>query len=81
MSLTNSEILLRSLRQAWSVSVSKVNILLLAVICISVPTACGMKWLNIKKISREREERKMELEGVTGDLNRAEKDTSGHLVE
>jgi hypothetical protein len=28
-----------------------------------------MKWLNIKKISREREEQKRELEGVAGNTS------------
>ena len=57
-SLTSSGALLNGLRQAWALSIGRVNLLLTIVICISVPTAFGMKWLNIKKISREREERK-----------------------
>ncbi|KAI4121450.1 MAG: hypothetical protein LQ338_006357 [Usnochroma carphineum] len=57
-SLTTSTSMLQGLREAWALAVSRVNILLLVVICVSVPTACGMKWLNIKKISREREEEK-----------------------
>lgn len=58
---------LAGLRQAWALAVGQVNILLVAVICVSVPMACGMKWLNIKTISREREERKARCEGVQAD--------------
>ena len=57
-SLTPSEVILHGLREAWARAVSRVNILLVVVVCVSVPTACGMEWLNIKKISREREEKK-----------------------
>ena len=57
-SLTTSKSALQALREAWSLAVSRVNIFLLVVICVSVPTACGMEWLNIKRISREREEEK-----------------------
>ncbi|KAL8687226.1 MAG: hypothetical protein Q9218_006545, partial [Villophora microphyllina] len=46
----------QGLRKAWALVVSRVNILLVVVICVSVPTACGMEWLNIKRISREREQ-------------------------
>lgn len=54
-SLTNSSSTLHGLREAWSIAVSEVNILLLSIICISVPTALGMQWLNVKKIFEERE--------------------------
>jgi len=57
-SLTTSGSVLQGLREAWALAVSHVNIFLLVVICVSVPTACGMEWLNIKQISREREEEK-----------------------
>jgi hypothetical protein len=53
--LTSSPVLLHGLREAWARSVGWVNIFLTAVICISVPTALGMRWLNIKKVSQERE--------------------------
>lgn len=56
-SLTRSSSVLQGLRQAWSIAVSHVNILLVTIICVSVPTALGMKWLDVKKISEEREER------------------------
>lgn len=59
-SLTNSAAELLGLRQAWALAVSRVNIFLVVIICISVPTACGMEWLNLKKISKEREIRKRE---------------------
>ena len=54
--LTTLETVLQGLREAWARAVSRVNVFLLVVICVSVPTACGMEWLNIKRISREREE-------------------------
>ena len=57
-SLTTSESMLAGLRQAWALSIGSVNVFLVAIICISVPTACGMHWLNIKTISREREQQK-----------------------
>jgi len=57
-SLTESPDKLRQLQDVYSNAVSKVMIFLVAVICISVPTAFGMKWLNIKKISIQREEEK-----------------------
>ena len=34
------------------------NIFLVVVIRISVPTACGMEWLDIKKVSAQREDEK-----------------------
>jgi len=39
------------LRVAYTIAVSHVNYFLVAVICISVPTAFGMEWLNIEKVS------------------------------
>ncbi|KAL8730564.1 MAG: hypothetical protein Q9166_004018 [cf. Caloplaca sp. 2 TL-2023] len=60
-SLANSPIVLRGLRQAYAIAVSHVCILLVVVICVSVPVACGMQWLNIKKVSQQREEEKKAL--------------------
>lgn len=57
-SLTTSSAILNGLRVAWTIAVSHVNYFLVAIICISVPTACGMEWLNVKKISAEREDEK-----------------------
>ena len=54
-SLTTSPAILNGLRVAWTIAVSHVNYFLVAIICISVPTACGMEWLNIRKVSAERE--------------------------
>ncbi|KAF1998136.1 MFS general substrate transporter [Amniculicola lignicola CBS 123094] len=62
--LSTSRTAIEGLREAWALSVSWVNILLTAVICISLPTALGMKWLNIKKISKEREEKRVPALGV-----------------
>ena len=55
-SLATSPIILHGLRVAWTIAISHVNYFLVAVICISVPTACGMEWLNIKKVSTERQD-------------------------
>lgn len=57
-SLTTLAEVLQGLRRAYAISISHVNIFLVVVIRISVPTACGMEWLNIKKISALREEEK-----------------------
>ena len=57
-SLTTVPATLQGIREAYAIAISHVNIFLLAVICISVPTACGMKWRNIKKVSAQREEEK-----------------------
>ncbi|KAL8704960.1 MAG: hypothetical protein Q9201_001906 [Fulgogasparrea decipioides] len=57
-SLTTSSSLLRGLRQAYAIAISHVCIFLVAIICISIPTALGMEWLNIKEVSRKREEEK-----------------------
>jgi uncharacterized membrane protein len=65
-SLTDSQTVVAGLRQAWALSVADVNKFLVAIICISVPTACGMKWLNIKTVSREREEQKKNAEAAPG---------------
>lgn len=53
-SLTSSPEVLHGLRSAWSIAVAHVNILLTTIICVSVPTALGMRWLNVKKISEAR---------------------------
>jgi hypothetical protein len=56
--LTTSPTVIALLRTAYSIAVSRVMIFLVIIICISVPTSLGMRWLNIKKISVEREEEK-----------------------
>ena len=28
----------------------------LVIVCVSVPVACGMKWLNLKRVGKERKE-------------------------
>jgi len=73
-SLTKSPEKLRYLQDVYSDAVSKVMIFLVAIICISVPTALGMKWLNIKKVSIQLEEEKR-IEG-----RRAPVDTSKEEV-
>jgi len=62
-SLTNSPIALRGLREAYAIAISRVNIFLVVVICVSVPTSLGMQWLNIKKVSIKREQQISDLKG------------------
>ena len=57
-SLSSSPYIIQGLREAYAIAISHVNIFLVVVICISVPTACGMEWLNIKKVSAQRETEK-----------------------
>lgn len=52
--LSSSPEIIQGLRSAWSVAVAHLNILLTTIICVSVPTALGMRWLNVKKTSEER---------------------------
>ncbi|PCH00736.1 Major facilitator superfamily domain, general substrate transporter [Penicillium occitanis (nom. inval.)] len=52
--LSSAPDIIDGLRSAWSVAVAHVNILLTTIICVSVPTALGMRWLNVKKISEQR---------------------------
>jgi hypothetical protein len=63
-SLTDSPNVLHGLRAAWSIAVAHVNILLTSIICISVPTALGMRWLNLKKISEARDAEKKGKQGT-----------------
>lgn len=74
-SITRSPELIQKLRHAYSVAISHVMVFLVIVICISVPTAFGMKWLNIKKISIQREADKREAPNndVLGQSSDAEK--------
>ena len=57
-SLTTSPSILHGLREAYAIAISHVNYFLVATIVISVPTALGMEWLNIKRVSIQREENK-----------------------
>lgn len=57
-SLTTSPSILHGLREAYAIAISHVNFFLVATIVISVPTALGMEWLNIKRVSMQREENK-----------------------
>lgn len=59
-SLTKDLALIARLRDAYTVAISHTMIFLLATICISIPIAFGMKWLNIKDVSAEREIAKAE---------------------
>ena len=77
--LTTSPSVLQGLREAYAIAVSHVNIFLVVLICISVPTACGMEWLNIKKVSKRNEEEKKKqrneeqnAEGLVSDVQQHE---------
>ncbi|KAL8868192.1 MAG: hypothetical protein Q9174_005149 [Haloplaca sp. 1 TL-2023] len=64
--LTRSPSILRGLRQAYAIAISHVCILLVVVVCVSIPVALGMEWLNIKKVSQQREEEKKAAVQGTG---------------
>jgi hypothetical protein len=63
-SLTRDRTLISRLRNAYTVAISHTMILLLITICVSIPVAFGMKWLNIKDVSIEREKEKAEVESL-----------------
>ena len=69
--LTMSRTILAGLREAWALAVSRVNLFLLIMICVSVPTACGMQWLNIKEISQAREQQKRQA-AIVPDAGKAQ---------
>ena len=54
--LTNSAAILQAMREAYAAAIRHVLIFALAIVCLSVPAACGMQWLNLKQVSRDREE-------------------------
>lgn len=56
--LTSSAAILLSLRESYVIAISNIFIFATVVVCVSIPVACGMQWLNVKKISKEREEKK-----------------------
>ena len=51
---------IHALRQSYSDAISNVFVFSLAAICVSVLFACGMEWLNVKKVAKAREEAKAE---------------------
>ena len=56
--LATSPIVLRALREAYVIAISHIFIFATVIVCVSIPMACGMQWLNVKTISKEREDRK-----------------------
>ncbi|MCJ1397655.1 hypothetical protein MMC11_000851 [Xylographa trunciseda] len=58
LSLATSPITIQALRQSYVIAISDIFIFTTAIVCVSIPMACGMQWLNVKTISKEREERK-----------------------
>ena len=80
-SLTTSTSVLYDLREAYAIAISHVNIFLVVLICISVPTACGMKWLNIKDVSRKNEEeKKMKRDEEKEQGRKVEQDAGGSIL-
>jgi hypothetical protein len=65
ISLNCDPILISKIRDAYTVAISNTMILLLVTICVSIPVAFGMKWLNIKGVSIERERERAVLENRT----------------
>ena len=59
--LTQSTVVLEGLRKAYARAVSSTLYLATAAICLSVPIACCMQWLNLKKVSAQRTK---DLEGL-----------------
>ena len=54
--LTSSPSILQALRQGYAKAITNIFIFATAIVCISVPLASGMEWLNLKKISKDREQ-------------------------
>jgi hypothetical protein len=51
-------------------------ILLLVAICASIPVAFGMKWLNIKNVSKERGKEQAGVENQTVFLNNQDRSSA-----
>lgn len=47
---------LQSLREAYVEVLLNLMMFSLVVVCMSVPVACGMKWLNLKSVSEKRKQ-------------------------
>jgi len=55
-SLTTSNTVLRSLQAAYAKVISTIMVFALIIVCISIPVACGMKWLNLKRVAEHRKQ-------------------------
>jgi hypothetical protein len=53
--LSSSAITVHGIRLAYSKAVQHTMVFALVIICVSIPAASGMQWLNIKKVSKARE--------------------------
>ena len=47
--LSQSMVVLSSLREIWNLAISRTMILSLAMVCAAVPCSAAMQWLNAKK--------------------------------
>jgi len=59
-------------RVAYSKAIQHILVFALTVVCVSIPAASGMKWLNIKKVSRAR---------VTNDVSDYKKENNNGIIE
>lgn len=57
--LTSSPEELHGLRIAFQNGIRTVMVFALVAVAVSAPVACGMEWLNVVKISQEREQAKL----------------------
>jgi hypothetical protein len=61
--LTQSTVVLEGLRRAYAEAVSSTLYLATAAICLSIPVAACMQWLNLKKVSAQRMKDLEKMEG------------------
>ena len=54
-SLAPSSSVLDALRTAYSIAISHIFILATVFVVVSIPFVCGMRWINLNDISKERE--------------------------
>ena len=59
-SLALSSSVLDALRTAYSIAISHIFILATTFVVVSIPFVCGMRWINLNHISKERELAKSE---------------------
>ncbi|PQE02873.1 efflux pump antibiotic resistance protein [Rutstroemia sp. NJR-2017a BBW] len=60
----SSSTVLVALRDAYADAIQDTMYYALATACVALPFACGMQWLNIKKVAEERREAKLQLNGL-----------------
>ncbi|KAF2451162.1 MFS general substrate transporter [Karstenula rhodostoma CBS 690.94] len=52
--LSQSADTVHAIRLVYSTAIKHIMIYALTVVCVSLPVACGMQWLNIREVSQER---------------------------